>query len=562
MISRPGPIGLAPLETNEEQLLEMPPPNTPEEYFEGQYQSRHSEGVPTTDYQMNRNQVLVSRQRMMLELGAEIGWHLTQAQNRPQTPPASRSDEPAAESLPGSLSPDTGSSGNAGIDMELVETLAFAASAAGTEQAGPPRPPTLDLHSLEYEEPYDENLDCPICRTPLVEPVVMRCKHVFCRGCICESMHHSINCPIDRKRMCSSVLETRIPMKQAHLIIRNQLDNLKVKCPNRRCEHICARALMQSHVDNDCPFAEVPCPDSNCNKLVSRLQSDKSCLHREVDCDYCGQHVDLASLHDHHDTNCSGKEIRCEHCHVLIPRRDHRDHAVNCSQREECKFKLAGCAYKTETEESLGDHEKVCLYGIVLRLDTYHVMQMEAIRGELRETQARVRQLEAEKASTLAQTQPVPSSSTFLTSSDAALETLAPAGEASNSEEKLEAVLATITTFDARIQNVEKSLGEFDGLFARTIANDIKPLLDLAVDLQTSFHSLTAIVQRSMLHTARRSTASAIASAADSGGGSNAAGSSVPNQSGAESSGSTSQGDETSRQASSKRTGDRESSRL
>ncbi len=369
------------------------------------------------------------------------------------------------------------------------------------------------MQTLEYDGPYDENLECPICRSPLVEPVTIRCGHVFCRGCITESLQYSVNCPIDRIRIISrSSGRDTVILKGVPLIIRNQLDNLKVQCPNVRCSHVCARSFIEVHYDRDCPFTKVLCPDGACDQLVSRCESEGQCLHDAVDCIFCGRTVDFASLQDHHHADCLQREVTCEHCTMIVPQSSINDHVAVCVARKLCcKFQPIGCAFK-DTKEKLSDHERSCLYGVVLRMDHAHRAEMDGMKDRLRDTQDHVRRLEAERAMALARRySPLPSQARRRDRHGAAPDDDSPGRSplplATTAEEKVHYALSILAAFDMKLKNLERHLGDLEGRFVNVVTNDIGPIQDQTLELRGSVHHLGLRLQRWMLQTADRSSA-------------------------------------------------------
>lgn len=76
-----------------------------------------------------------------------------------------------------------------------------------------------------FEEQVDDELKCPICDRVLENPMQgIDCEHLFCLDCIQEWLKHSLVCPLDRRSLLPSQLQS--PPK----IILKLLNNLKIKC--------------------------------------------------------------------------------------------------------------------------------------------------------------------------------------------------------------------------------------------------------------------------------------------------------------------------------------------
>lgn len=451
------------------------------------------------------------------------------------------------------------------------------------------RIPKLDWHALEYIGTYDENLDCPICRAPLVKPQITTCFHIFCAKCLAQSLRHSNRCPIDRNPIQNFSSRTGpVLARPAPHIISNQLDNLHVRCPNRRCDHTSARAFIKEHYKNECPFTKIPCPDPTCEKLVTRRDSEEGrCLHKAIDCVYCGKPVELAALEDHYDTDCNQKELMCEHCLGAFPRHCHNTHVMGCGERRiECKFRTSGCAFSSKKKD-FGDHERTCLYGMIMRMNRAHRADMDSMETVLQDSQDRVRKLEAEMAARPAQPlAPVPAPATAVAAATAAVATtqqttapqfyeypsqhrnlqghvysqtqpaldahhdlssyydMAAAGENlaqgnsggssgtqpdtppnggalvsggngaggnsggapvggtvglasddANSDDRMNRIIAYIDIFDAKVENLERYLGEVDARQAQMFMNELGPLKEQILEMRNTMGHISMYVR-------------------------------------------------------------------
>ena len=464
----------------------------------------------------------------------------------------------------------------------------------------------MDWGALEYVNPYDENLDCPICRSPLVKPHITTCFHIFCYKCLCKSLEHGNRCPIDRNPLqLFNTSRGRFPACPAPPIISNQLDNLQVRCPNRRCDHISARSLIEHHYKKACPFTKIVCPDPSCDKLVTRRESeDGSCLHKAVDCVYCSKLVELADLDDHYDNDCNQKELMCEHCLAAIPRHRHGAHVADCAERRlECKYRPSGCTFSSRKKD-YGDHDRTCLYGMFMRLDRACRTDIGGLSTVVQDSQDRVRKLEdqlsssqpasegqpreqplpmpvfhpllentafgrgageslppiaigpvnADDAGAVSRPSVPPSGGVWLStdaqpaaaSREVSAEPAAPATSAANGEDdddRMDRIMAYIDVFDAKVENLERYLGEVDARQAQLFMNELSPLRDQMLEMHNTMCHMGMHVRwlmETFKQTAKRSvglrtggdedgSVSAAAGASPSGAASPAA-SSSPNQ--------------------------------
>lgn len=146
-----------------------------------------------------------------------------------------------------------------------------------------------DMRLLDYVSDYDRNLMCPICRCPLVDPVVLfDCDHCFCRDCLSQTWteYHPGGprgtCPTCRR-------EAKLGPKTAvSKILTNILDELVVKCPKHEdgCTAEIKRGQVQDHVNLYCQYAMVECPRLECEQATRRKDANE-CLHYGASCIDC-----------------------------------------------------------------------------------------------------------------------------------------------------------------------------------------------------------------------------------------------------------------------------------
>lgn len=211
--------------------------------------------------------------------------------------------------------------------------------------------PPVDLRALDYVSKYDDNLVCPICRCPLVDPVLlMDCDHCFCRDCIRQTWPaHS---PLGPKGDCPTC---RMPAKlgpraSTTKILVNILDDLVVKCPKSEngCKSQVKRGEVQDHIAIYCGYSMVECKDANCGQSIQRKDYEQGCLHYTVNCESCHQEMPKAELESHWQVQCPDRQINCDLCSSLIHHRDRDQH-----RRDVCPAVSVPCP-----GSSLGCHNK------------------------------------------------------------------------------------------------------------------------------------------------------------------------------------------------------------
>lgn len=220
----------------------------------------------------------------------------------------------------------------------------------------------VDLRGLEYTAPVDENLVCPVCRTPFVEPVTTSCDHVFCKECFEQAYQIAPLCPIDRKRL-------RPPnhVGTTARIITNQLDALEVKCPNSTegCTKTPARSMVQNHVDRYCEYSLVDCSEDTCARKIWRKDVSRGCLHWLAICPDCSESLFEADMEHHRQETCRERKMNCEDCDLQILRCQVNSHKLQCEEvTTVCQWAVYGCIHHSKRKDLLL-HMPNCAFSIM-----------------------------------------------------------------------------------------------------------------------------------------------------------------------------------------------------
>jgi len=145
-------------------------------------------------------------------------------------------------------------------------------------------------HEFEYVETTEvlnkRGLVDSISLQPFYEPIDLNCGHTFSKLSIEEVFRNKKECPMCRKRTSK--------MNETHQIIRNQLNDLQVKCPNH-CDIKIERQFLKNHL-LDCPNVKKnclnKCDDKKCNFVGIKIEMDehnKVCELRTIICSGIGQ---------------------------------------------------------------------------------------------------------------------------------------------------------------------------------------------------------------------------------------------------------------------------------
>lgn len=230
-----------------------------------------------------------------------------------------------------------------------------------TKPAKKPRSHTVEARSLEYIGSYDNNLMCPICRCPFVDPTKLNCEHYFCRTCITTALSHqgseSKSCPSCRRKTSEDSVVA------APKLISRILDELLVKCVYHEegCPEEMPRGAIQDHIDHYCSFANIPCPSEKCPLFIRRKYSiPRRCLHHRVHCQYCDEKRFVFDIESHEDTECVLRKSPCVHCKNEVLHLDIKTHMESCPDATiPCTAAPYGCDF-TAKRGAISEHIATC----------------------------------------------------------------------------------------------------------------------------------------------------------------------------------------------------------
>ncbi|KAF8241533.1 hypothetical protein K440DRAFT_642046 [Wilcoxina mikolae CBS 423.85] len=182
---------------------------------------------------------------------------------------------------------------------------------------------SLDLRTLTYLTHVDDNLCCPICRSPLIDPETTKCRHTFCADCISGALEISSTCPVDRNPLGPG------DVSAAPIMIANLVNDLAVLCPNRGL---------------------------GCTATLPR-----SLDHEEI---------------------CPQLSSSCPHCLLEFPRPDIRSHQLTCEEgMVVCKALSVGCPWSGRRREA-SEHAISCAFTYLRPLLHEHASRIAALELE------------------------------------------------------------------------------------------------------------------------------------------------------------------------------------
>lgn len=202
------------------------------------------------------------------------------------------------------------------------------------------------------------SLECPIDNmVPLENQAVVckKCETIYCEDCINVWKKTSNICPM----RCSPM--EFIKVDQAKTIVGQQLQKIRIKCPNDiyGCD---IKVLLKDHKTHEaeCPYRQETCPSPNCSiKKCYYLISNhllKECESLKVCCFVCNKKYFLVEIKDH-IISCLEINEFCEICN-----------GYHSNTNNSCRLKILKCSKCDLPELSylIGTPEHICLYEVYL----------------------------------------------------------------------------------------------------------------------------------------------------------------------------------------------------
>ncbi len=227
-----------------------------------------------------------------------------------------------------------------------------------------------------------KEFECPLCLLVTREPNLTSCcgQH-FCQSCINRIITDRKPCPFCKVLNFTVLLDK----KQ-----RRKVLTLEVQCPlsMRGCGWTGQLGAFQSHVNGDCGFVDVSCPNNCGNSLQRRLMDShllEACPNRLFTCKYCG--LISTSTHkkicDAHYSECSKFPVCCPNdCEAgLVEQGKMREHLNECLfQLVECEFAHVGCCEKVQRKDLTRHVERNAQRHVLLAvaINESHIEEMQA----------------------------------------------------------------------------------------------------------------------------------------------------------------------------------------
>ena len=201
--------------------------------------------------------------------------------------------------------------------------------------------PFLSLSLLENKESlaYAKFITCPACNGIVWETIYAKCGNVFCETCFNVYTKLKFKCPKH-----PDILLEKKNFNEKDSILQQIFDLIIIKCKNYNegCDKILPYNDLKNHLDNECKFQEVFCPN-NCSSLIMKKDLNehlKNCSYRKIKCEECGEFYIIKDK-EIHKNNCPKSSIKCDNgCGKIISRDQLEKH-----KRDECPKTKISCQF-------------------------------------------------------------------------------------------------------------------------------------------------------------------------------------------------------------------------
>ncbi|CEQ41341.1 SPOSA6832_03052, partial [Sporobolomyces salmonicolor] len=267
---------------------------------------------------------------------------------------------------------------------------------AASSSASTSTNPAVDA-SFDYVDPVSPSLECPICRAPMIHPVMPpSCQHLFCHPCISRALDLSPTCPIDRAPLSLADL---VP---APRVVSDLLGELRVKCSNARdgCDQVITRDAVERHVRDECRVEQAR------KRGGVKGKGGATDVGRGADAEDPREELERCELceENSHASTCPSAPTPCPYCASALPRSSLSSHLrILCPLvPTPCPHTRHGCLYVGPRSSLALDHlDTECVYEPLqdyLRMQDERVWEVEnenwALRRKMRGLEERLGNVE------------------------------------------------------------------------------------------------------------------------------------------------------------------------
>ncbi|KAK3089919.1 hypothetical protein FSP39_007644 [Pinctada imbricata] len=161
-----------------------------------------------------------------------------------------------------------------------------------------------------FEGELDRDFLCCVCHKVFLNPVSAGCQHLFCQSCMGKRR-------MNERTQCCPICKTKFTktLSPPSTEFKLNLLQLRIRCSNK-CGLVLNLGDFPEHLDEDCPFTPVLCPNKakGCKKRIRRCDIKRhveQCDYRDVVCEACGHSTVYYDLFTHQSrTHCLEKKLK------------------------------------------------------------------------------------------------------------------------------------------------------------------------------------------------------------------------------------------------------------
>jgi len=217
---------------------------------------------------------------------------------------------------------------------------------------------------IEDCQKFVELYSCPLCEGILIEAIIDRCGHSFCKKCIEIIKTETNKCPFSKIEIKDYLINN---------VVNSVIEKQICYCKNKhlKCEWQGKLSERRDHLYYDCTKENIKCENDKCEVKVIRESIKEhmlSCEFRKVTCHHCKNVICYNDLELHYQ-NCPKMPVVCPNeCGFEVPNCELTKHLEMLCDNTigNCPFKMIGCDYvdmrksiKIHLEEFLEIHLKL-----------------------------------------------------------------------------------------------------------------------------------------------------------------------------------------------------------
>lgn len=217
---------------------------------------------------------------------------------------------------------------------------------------------------IEDCQKFVELYSCPLCEGILIEAIIDRCGHSFCKKCIEIVKTETNKCPFSKIEIKDYLVNN---------VVNSVIEKQVCYCKNKhlKCDWQGKLSDRKDHLYYDCTKENIKCENDKCEIRVLRESLNEhmlGCEFRKITCHHCKNIISYNELEIHYQS-CPKVPVICPNdCGLEIPNCELAKHLEILCENSigNCPFKQIGCDFvdmrksiKVHLEEYLETHLKL-----------------------------------------------------------------------------------------------------------------------------------------------------------------------------------------------------------